>query len=339
MYTHISKGFTVGQVITRRVFRTVTGVPGFMIDMIIALFWTSPKGTYLAYWEEAYGRNWRYSDGSTGGGMQLVTGSVGDWIGYLVGGLVGAVVGLAVYFPDVCLRVFVWAYDKLNAGLERLSYIAGQINKILPTYSSEEANTYPSKAWNIAVITFGVFLAAPLFLVCKAIEFVLPIFKNDRQGEYGLSDGVGQLAASIGGLLAWVVAIACYPVKHVLQKAVDLVQGFRSSVRTLTAIIYAKVNQTPVEQDDLCDGFNVNSVHSLLFRDKVRAYKQHSVGEIILAGGDHTLLSREPVIPAAVPNYVAPEPFNPANYQPLNGIPGGANIDEAQVEGRPNNKF
>lgn len=47
MYAFVAKGITVGTILTRRLFRTITGIPGLLIDFGAAVF---NKPDFESYW-------------------------------------------------------------------------------------------------------------------------------------------------------------------------------------------------------------------------------------------------------------------------------------------------
>ncbi len=119
MYSYALKGWTVGYLLTRRALRTITGIPGLVIDALSALFWIP---NYQDYWKKI---PISYGDGTQVSLFRGLFGWIGDIVGCAVGAPVGALLGLAVYTLDAVL----WAlrstlnfiYDKLN---KFASYIA-----------------------------------------------------------------------------------------------------------------------------------------------------------------------------------------------------------------------
>lgn len=76
MYSHMFKGFTVGSELTRRVLRTIIGIPGLILDCFVAVLY--PNG-FSAYWEEC---RILYDDNDYASPCQFFfLGVVGDFLG------------------------------------------------------------------------------------------------------------------------------------------------------------------------------------------------------------------------------------------------------------------
>jgi len=101
MYSHISKGFTVGQTLLRRSLRNITGIVGIPFDLAVSALWSHGWADY--WWNDA--NQMRYADNTLVRGLgRGICGYPGDIVGAIVGGLVGASLGAACYIPDIVLQ-------------------------------------------------------------------------------------------------------------------------------------------------------------------------------------------------------------------------------------------
>lgn len=267
MYPFIAKGITLGQLLTRRVFRTVTGIPGLLIDVGVAIFW---KPNFESYWnlEENY---ILYLDEVKTSPVRGFFGYVGDIIGTLLGGFAGGLISLGLYFPDLMLRGISYSYIKLSDALSNLADIVDEKGKeFFPTF--EKPKKYMSKAWNVSVATLGLAIAVPIYTVSRAIQFFL------TPGKTEVSDWLWKVSGFAGGLIGSIIAISLFPVKHIADRLVDLYSGFRNTIRSTTAFIYAKTNTEPVKVDEDCCTMGL---HSDEFRQQVEACKELSTTTIL----------------------------------------------------------
>ncbi len=271
MYTHITKGFTIGQTLTRRILRTIIGIPGAIIDAGVAVLYPSESGQYADYWNEC---GLKYADGSNVNGVcRGVTGYVGDIAGAAIGGIVGSVVGGVCYIPDALGRTVCWVHDKVHDGFDKVANAIGnrEFFKNLPVI--RQPVYYLEKAWNVSVGTLGVAIASPFYAVSKAIEYFIPPLKTK------LSDSALKVGGIVGGVIGTVASAIAWPVKHICNKAVSLFRSFRDKVRSAAAFVYAKTNENPSNDARSC--IPPESVHSTEFRERVTRYKNSTTAELL----------------------------------------------------------
>jgi gas vesicle protein len=280
MYSHLLKGGTVGQVVARRVFRNITGIPGALADFVAAVFWQSETGNYSAYWDE---NEILYADGTRERGFfRGVTGWVGDIFGTVLGTVVGTFVGGVLYFPDaIVLRTLPWLHDKIHDGFDFVANGIGRHSFFNDFNTFPTPENYMQKAWNISAGVLGVAIAAIPYIAAKTVEFVFPFLGN------GLSTAVKRVSGFVGGVVGSAIAIAAYPAKYLINRTVDLFKGVRDKVRSVTAWIYAKTNQEPLKKNDrnamgerCC--LPSATMHSQQFRDQVAEFKRSSTAELLL---------------------------------------------------------
>lgn len=271
MYTHLAKGFTVGQVLTRRLCRAITGAPGILIDAFLAVFnCCSRTGNYLAYWDET---GMSYADGTAQSGIaQPLLGWIGDLAGALVGAIAGMGIGLACYFPDLILRGVAKLHDVIHDGCDWLAKTVGDHALFNDFKTFHNPKNYVQKAWNLSAGILGTVIAAPLYGICKLVEYFVSPLGNK------LSNAAWKFGGITGGVLGSIAACAMWPVKHVCNKVVNLFHGFRDKVRSLTAFVYAKTDSAPLDQDECC---SKEAYHSEQFKAKVREYKNESTTKIL----------------------------------------------------------
>ncbi|MES2217793.1 MAG: hypothetical protein V4501_05230 [Pseudomonadota bacterium] len=322
MFSHILKGHTIGYLLTRRVFRVIFGLPGFLIDaVIIAPLATIGNERYLDFWKNC---NWAFYVDNTpqSGALQPIFAYPGDFIGAVLGSIVGGILGAVFYLPDAILRVISWAYDQIGKACNTFANFIGKTFTSIPVFSTP--SNYAEKAWNISAATLGLLLASPFYVAAKAIEFVLPI-SNFLSN---LTLGIGSL---VGGIVGTVGALSLYPVKHVCSKAVELFSDFRESVRSISAFIYAKTNAFSWNNYDrnsesLSEAVFTRDPHSQEFRTKLEEYRAKSTTEIIFGSlkvatpqivpvdANHSAAS---VLLQYVPNpRIKPAPSNDNDSQP-----------------------
>jgi hypothetical protein len=97
MLSNIVKGYTVGHTLGRRILRNITGLPGALLDFVVAIFWGR---RYLSYWNNTL----PYADGTRAGILRTIWGWPGDLLGAALGTAIGVSVGVVLYIPDGVMR-------------------------------------------------------------------------------------------------------------------------------------------------------------------------------------------------------------------------------------------
>lgn len=261
MYTHIMKGYTVGQTLTRRLLRGLMSIPGLILDFISAILWSEG---FIAYWKKM---DWfmHYSDGTKVYFWAGLTGWIGDIVGYLIGSVLGIAVGFALYFPNSLLIAANWL---IRQGFEQTSAFAEWIgnNDFLNRFMVLSKNPdFLHKSWNIVTLTIGGLLALAPVLLCKIIEFIFPAMGS------GLSTFMSQAFSLIGGLIMMPVAIVLFPVIYAVEKICDLHDLINENVLKLIALVYAATDQIPARQArECCSCATDETMHSTAFRNYVQ---------------------------------------------------------------------
>ncbi len=302
MYSHLVKGFSVGHLLTRRVLRTITSIPGVAIDAIVAMFWAP---NYRDYW---YNFN-SYADGTRVGPIEGVFGWIGEATGMVVGALVGSVIGLAVYGVDSLFSLVRLVQQSLYDGLDGLNqFLVG----ISPSFSFpiENSPNYLIKAFNLGSFILGGLIAACPWLIAKTLEFCVPPMEDY------LSRGVQYTSGWLGGSAMFLVSIPLYPAVYLFKRGVELYSSLRETMRFSVAVVYGKTGTEPA-----LDAGNVlecqcpeHTLHSDEFRADVR-YVSQSSWSVLLRNGFHRSA------PAA-----------PVNVQVVHQPPPVAAVHQAQVE-------
>lgn len=306
MYSHLLKGFTVGQTLTRRVFRNITSLVGLLIDAIFVA--NLYPGGYSQYWQQA---SISYFDETrVAGYCRGLSGWAGDIIGYVIGSIAGVIIGFACYIPDIILRGICELNDLIGNTLNSFANIVGSHPLCQHFNNANPPNNYIQKAWNISIGTLGLIVALPLYSVTKLVETFLPFLGHS------LSNTAWALGGHAGGMIGILISIPIFPIKHVCNTLVDLYRGFRNKVRSLTAFIYAKTNQTcAAEINDECIPAIPNAVmHAPEFRQKVEEYKRSSTTEILC--GSLRLAHAAPEPYANPPRNAAPAQLPPPEVAP-----------------------
>jgi hypothetical protein len=288
MYSHVTKGSTVAQVLARRLLRTITGIPGAIIDSVVAIFWIPD---YWSYWKDA---GIQYADDTRVGIFRGLTGWIGEIAGFVIGIPLGVLVGAILFFPDSLLRTGVYLQKK---GYQALDDFAGFVSRTsfyrnYPLFTVPE--NYLEKSWNMGAASIGCMFAFLPYILAKGIEFFIPLFGT------ALSNIVTQIGGFVGGLTGSLIAIPLYPAKHFLQKSAELYDHFRNAVGNIVAFIYAKTNQTPARAEDEC-GVLFEEIHAEEFRYKVEEYKKSSW--VTLLFGPLTSENLEEVTPNPLGGY------------------------------------
>lgn len=329
MYSHLAKGFTLGERLTRRLLRNIIGFPGLILDVcIIAPLFTPSSGKYTDFWEI---NSVQYLDGSkVSGWAQIGLGYLGDLIGAAIGGVGGAILGSVLYIPDGILRIIAWGHDLIQYHLDAYAQLVGNNKQIFSKLSISDPSSYLGKAWNISIGTLGVLIAAAPYVAAKLIEFFIPPLGNN------LSTFVWEASCFIGGVIGGAVAFPFFFAKEICNRLVDLYRQFRDSVRSLTAMVYAVTEVELYKQTDDCCCVPPAVVHSKEFLDKVDHYKNQSLHEIVFNGSTAELMKAMPVNVDKV-DQPAPQPSaprEPNNYQP----PQVSVVSQAPSVYVPNNK-
>lgn len=198
------------------------------------------------------------------------TGYVGDFLGVLVGGAVGGIIGVGLYFPDLFIRGISLAYTTV---CEQLDHFATAIANSDSFITAKKPEDYLQKQWCISTGTLGLVIALPFYAIARTVEyFITPKIT-------GISDFLWYTGGIVGGVIGSAVALPLYPVKHVADRLVDLYKGFRNTVRSITAFIYAKASEEPLkeEKENCC----TVELHSNEFREQIEANKKLSATAFI----------------------------------------------------------
>lgn len=271
MYSHITKGMTIGSQLTRRALRTITGIPGLAVDAVAALFWHH----YTDYFNEAtlpYEDSWD-GEASKTSFCRAVTGWIGNIAGHIIGPIMGAAIGFVSYVPDAILSAAAWIHDKIGEGLNNYSTFVGERKFFNDFATFRTPQNYMEKAWNVATGSLGVGLGFALWAPVRFVENFLPFghsFSN-------LLSSFGGLIGSVVGSLA---AIPVYPAKYLLQKCVDGYRSLQQTVNKAVAFVYAKTATEPATFTEDCVSCHT-AVHTQQFRDQVNDYKSKTSTEII----------------------------------------------------------
>lgn len=235
MYSHLTKGGTVGQLLSRRLLRTLTGLPGLVFDGIIAAFWVP---SYRNYWDDA---SISYLDDTKVGFFQGVFGYIGEITGYVAGWLVGATIGVAAYILDSTLwslrAMQEWVYSSAESIGE--SVAEAPLLDDLPLI--RHPKDYISGMWNLGAAILGGALGIVPYTAAKALEFFLPIFGKVP------SQTIAGVAGFVGGVTASIAAIPLFPAVYLVQKAMDLYGKTRETIRYGIAVLYAKTGESPAK--------------------------------------------------------------------------------------------
>jgi len=281
MYTHIAKGYTVGQTLTRRLFRNLTGIPGLLFDVIAGCFWNEG---FARYWQDC---RIPYNDGETATFFRGLSGWIGEVVGYCLGGFVGALLGLVFFIPDFFISRLFSGYTALTTAVEEFSQMMGKHSRVNAFMPAENPQNYLAKSWNVSIGTFGLLFGGMLYGIAKAIEIFLPIGNIS-------SRVLWRLGGFLGGVIGVLISLPIYPVKNTLNKLVHTYDGFRNKMRDFVAFIYVKTNQEPIRQNQDCPCTDT-AMHSNEFRKKVGEMKQNTTAALLFG----ELKRNPPLNPAA----------------------------------------
>lgn len=304
MYSHLAKGFTLGERLTRRLFRKIIGFPGLLIDVFfIAPIFRKQSGKYSDFWVHNQAH---YPDGSEVSGFaQVILGYVGDLTGAVVGGFIGSLLGFAFYIPDGILRLVALGHDYVQDQLDKLANVMAEKQHVFSDLTIKLPATYLAKAWNISAVTLGAVLAAIPYLFAKSLEFFIPPFGSR------LSEGICKAGAFFGGVIGSLTAIVFFPLKHVCNRLVDLFRDFREAVRTITAIVYAQTNVSIYDSKDCIPP--PAAVHSEKFVNKVNSFKDKPLSDIIFSNSTTEIIKNIPV--NAGNEVIPPSPSAPLDIE------------------------
>lgn len=321
MYTHISKGATIGAMLGRRLFRGITSTPGIFLDYFAACFYVSKTGQYSAYWDENF---ISYTDNTKVGPLEGIIGWIGDIAGFAIGGIAGTLIGAATYFPHSILTAICFFHDEIHNKLSETAQVIGNRPAFHEFISFSQPDNYMQKAWNLSSVGLGTTIAAPFYAVARVAEFFIPSMGN------GLSSAILTIGSFLGGTIGSLAAAAFWPAKYICNKTVELYRKFADKVETGAAIVYAKTEQEPADGDH-CLAYDAScitgpNIHSTSFRDKVTTYKNMSTADIFLGGikpTQSTPVTTQPLQrqqKAAVPTPSAPIYYGAVNSGPASAV-------------------
>lgn len=276
MYAFIAKGYSVGNIITRRLLRNLTSFPGFILDAaIIAPFWWPH---YQDFWSGS--RYLQYADGEKAFGLFCpLVGWLGDRVGYVMGALIGTLLGFTLSVPDCFLRFTQWSYQASCQALSEFSCAVSQHILFKNQTYQNPLNHYIQHSWNISIATIGFLLGTVLFCCIRLIEIVFPTDNKMTQWAWKIGLYTG---ASIGIIMGFIL----YPLTSALATALKLYDRVSESIENIIAFVYAKSNTVPYEKNS--DNCVPNEyIHSQSFREKVNKIKMTSTmtllyGQILL---------------------------------------------------------
>jgi hypothetical protein len=274
MYTYVMKGYTVGQTLTRRLLRTIMGIPGLLIDLAIGIFFPMNYSDYFnkGIWADKKTAFYlTYSDGTQVSMIRGITGYVGDLLGYVIGSVVGIILGIALFVPNSILSLFNWIIKTTITQVDAFAINIAE-SETFQKYFIGTPNTYNymEKAYNTGSWILGWVLGAAPYLLCKLIEFFIPPIQDY------LSSFIIHTVGVIGGVVTSIIAIAFYPLIYCLDKLCDLHDYLSLSVLKAIAFIYAKTDQEPEKhskRDSCCPCLDNDTLHSPGFRKLVDEYK------------------------------------------------------------------
>ncbi|MFI4962944.1 MAG: hypothetical protein ACHP6H_03705 [Legionellales bacterium] len=268
MYRYLTKGLVIGSLLTSKLLRTITSIPGLVIDFGISLFWYP---NFAAYWEDP---QMTYFDGEKTSGFRGLFGFIGEIIGILVGLPVGCVIGLGIYLVDSVLYNIREAQIALGESLISFAKWLPQS----PFFSHFTLEKKPTQFWlyafNIGAALLGGLVAAPFYLFFKTLEFIFPSLESEA------SSAVLSIISGLAGTVIFAASILLFPVVYLLEKVGQLYDGVRDNFQTALAIIYAKSGREPstnINPEDL------DALYSEEFRDKVANHRDLS-WEVIIFG-------------------------------------------------------
>ncbi|KTD02492.1 hypothetical protein [Fluoribacter gormanii] len=272
MYAYFAKGATVGQLLTRRILREITSIPGIMLDFMFAMFWIPD---YTSYWDtnSAY---IEYADGTRMHGvMRGFFGWIGELLGFVIGAPIGAIIGTALFFPDLLLRGFLLLKTKLYDSLDEFAVFIGKTTFFENLNVYEAPSSYSQKAWNLGVATIGMVLTTIPYIAAKALEFFLPFLP--------LSGPIAYIGSELGGLAGWAIGALLYMPAYLLNRCTDLIELGRNAIFKSVALVYAKSEEAPVgapgHRSDCC--VPDKAVHSDEFLEQVEHYRRTSWAKLI----------------------------------------------------------
>ena len=287
MYSHLTKGGTVGQLLSRRLLRTLTGIPGLVLDGIIAAFWIP---SYRAYWDDS---PINYLDGAKVGFFQGIFGYIGEITGYAAGWLVGATIGVAAYILDSALWSLRAMQQLVYSSLDSMAESVAEAPLLDDLPLMRQPTEYLSKMWNLGAVILGGILGVVPYTAAKALEFFIPIFGKVP------SQTIAGVAGFIGGVTVSIAAIPLYPMIYFMQKAMDLYGKTRETLRYGIAILYAKTGEAPAgSSTNIQYGFIPDeAMHSEEFREEVESVKETPLA--ILLGLKRAAAIAQPPVPSS----------------------------------------
>lgn len=326
MYAFFSKGMTVGHVLTRRILREITSVPGILLDFVFAIFWIPD---YTSYWQEGSSAI-EYADGTRHTGiMRGFFGWIGEALGFVIGAPVGALIGTLLFFPDLFYRGIHLLHEKIAASLNRFAAFIGNTSFFEQLNVYEHPTSYMQKGWNLGTAILGMTLSAIPFTLTKALEFVFP-FLN-------VSHPINVFFAATGGFLGWVSAALFFPLIYTEHKLIEAIDLFRARISKGVALVYAKSGQIPVGPENMQEEcITYQAIHSDEFREQVKRYSRSSWTELVFG----------PLRGNAAQPPVQDQLVDPFSLEPLgaNGIPTiidihGHSFNDDRATGKPGIRF
>lgn len=302
MYSHLAKGITIGQLLTRLLLRSLLSIPGMVLDLFVALFW-SPN--YFDYWKDT---QFTYAYGETVSGLQGVFGWLGELIGFVIGPFLGGCMALIIYFPQRLLQ----GLDLLYKQFTRLfNFVATDLAKrpLLKSYwvfDNIESHSW-SKAMNISSLTLGTLTALPFWTIAKTLEFLFNAESNE------VSKTVWDMTSWFGTALGFIFIAPCAAfIDYFVIKAEAIGNSLYQLGLKMSAFIYAKCHEEPLAKDSrlddcFCTG---ETLHSQAFRDLFTHYKKTPTTDVIFGeqGQQHYPSPFAPITDASVKQHGEPSP-------------------------------
>jgi len=257
MYAYIVKSSVVTTLLLRRLLRSITSVPGILVDVfLLAPLWL-PR--YRSYWDNS---EMTYLDGTRVGVMEGILGFVGEILGFVIGIPLGAAIGLSVYIVDSVFWALKSVQQFVYSSFNKLATWVGrhEVTREYFAVAKDENRSYLDKAWNIGTVVLGGLLGFIPYLAARLIEFFIPVLGPS------LSKLATHFFGLIGGTFFFLLALPLYPVVHFIQKTMELYQIIHEKIRSAVVVLYAKMGMDEIAMEAL-DFANVT--HSQQFRAEV----------------------------------------------------------------------
>ncbi|MBA2650419.1 MAG: hypothetical protein H0U75_12655 [Legionella sp.] len=273
MYSHLIKGFSIGQLLTRRLLRRITSIPGVIIDACVAMFW-APH--YSDYWNNYT----PYADNTRAGVIEGIFGWVGEVVGIGLGGILGLVLGVVVYGIDSLLSLVRHVQQNLYSSFDRLNQFIVDLSPAFSFPIKTQYSNYLDKAINIGSFILGGLIAAAPLLATKILEFFVPPIENYS------SQALMYTCGWLGGATMFLIALPMFPLVYLFKRGVELYSSLREVVRFSVAVIYGKTGTLPAldNANDIDCIFPEHTLHSTEFRADV-LYARESSWAILIRNG------------------------------------------------------